>query len=74
MKLPTIRSDEAVTFKDIESEIEFARQGLESISEFYYRLSAQKAPLELVAEMSVVAQLYQQIHERLAAITNCFPR
>jgi hypothetical protein len=69
-----VQYTEQVIHKDIEAEVEYARQGMESFSEFYYRLSYQKAPLELVAEMATIAQLYQQIRDKLAAITDCFPK
>jgi hypothetical protein len=74
MRVRTIQYDDPVTLKDIEAEINYAQEGMENFTEFYYRLSHQNAPLELVAEMATAAQLYQQIQKRLEALTACFPR
>lgn len=71
MKIPY---DETVVLKDIEAELEFAREGMRNFTEFYYRLSYQGAPPSLVQEMAELAQTYKQIADRLERNLNCFPK
>jgi hypothetical protein len=72
--LKNIHYDEPVLQKDIAAEQEFAVQGMESATEFYFRLSHQGAPQALLQELAFITQEYKDIKERLERILPCFPR
>ena len=69
-----IQYDEPVIFKDIDAELEYAKEGMNNFTEFYYRLSYQQAPTTLVQEMAELAQMYKQTTDKLERILHCFPR
>lgn len=74
MNTRPIQYDEPVIFKDIDAELEYAREGMNNFTEFYYRLLQQGAPQSLVQEMAEVAQMYKQTVDRLERILYCFPK
>ena len=69
-----IQYEQVVTFKDIDAEENYADEGMQNFTEFYYRLSYQKAHPDLVQEMAEAAQAYQALKERLGRIKVCFPK
>lgn len=74
MKFAQIRYNDPVTLSDMEAEVEYAQEGQKIFSEFYYRLSAQSAPPDLIDEMSQLALLYKEAVERIEAIKLRFPK